>query len=51
MLVLHPDHGAPLLLLGPLYGAALGAGARELATTLWSERGPEVLLRLSARPG
>ncbi len=51
VLVLHPDHGAPLLLLGPLYGAALGAGARELATTLWSERGPEVLLRLSARPG
>ncbi len=51
VLVLHPDHGVPLLLLGPLYGAALGTAARELAATLWSERGPEVLLRLSARPG
>ena len=37
-----------LLVVGPAYGFALGAGAREAAARAWVQRGPEVLQVLSA---
>ncbi|MGZ6793782.1 MAG: hypothetical protein ACXVFV_12565, partial [Mycobacteriales bacterium] len=52
LLLLVPTlHGTLLLVLGPVYGLALGSLAREGAARVWAARGPEVLLRLAARPG
>ena len=38
------------LLVGPLYGVAVGTGCREIAARQWSARGPEILLKVSAQP-
>lgn len=40
--------GWALLVVGPAYGLALGAVAREVAARAWSRRGPEVLQVLSS---
>jgi ABC-2 type transport system permease protein len=40
--------GLVLLVVGPVYGLALGAGLRDLAARDWVRRGPEVLQVLAA---
>lgn len=40
--------GWVLLVVGPLYGLAVGAGLRELAARAWLTRGPEVLQVLAS---
>jgi ABC-2 type transport system permease protein len=51
LLLLFPHlHSTTLLVVGPVYGLVVGGLAREAAARLWTNRGPEVLLRLSAAP-
>jgi ABC-2 type transport system permease protein len=39
----------PLLVLAPLYGAAVGSACREVAARMWSAQSPEVLLKVNAQ--
>jgi ABC-2 type transport system permease protein len=50
LLLLPHVHSATLLVVGPVYGLLVGGLGREVAARLWINRGPEVLLRLSAVP-
>jgi len=46
-LVVSPVWGLVLLVVGPVYGTAIGDVVRRWAARQWSERGPEVLQALA----